>query len=276
MEKLNNLIEKFDIENQNTEGKLSNQQNNIVSHQTVVEIIKNSNPEEIVNSFDLIKNLVKESENEQISISQNKDNKERNNKDDQDKNIYVLSDEAQATIGIMIDIEKRRYLVEKLVNFDLQKARATTGLVTITIVGIILVMIVGGLFYGPLVSVGEKSLNELKLPLINIPWPVVFWSFIGSFAAMIYRFNRQPIYEFGNVLKWTVTRSVQGIVLGSAFYLILISGLSLLTSEKITTEVILILSFLVGFSDRFADNVFNTLIEKYTKDGKKKSKKNLK
>lgn len=106
MEKLNNLIEKFDIENQNTEGKLSNQQNNIVSHQTVVEIIKNSNPEEIVNSFDLIKNLVKESENEQISISQNKDNKERNNKDDQDKNIYVLSDEAQATIGIMIDIEK--------------------------------------------------------------------------------------------------------------------------------------------------------------------------
>ncbi|WP_202225685.1 hypothetical protein [Okeania sp. KiyG1] len=270
------MIEKFDIENQNTEGKLSNQQNNIVSHQTVVEIIKNSNPEEIVNSFDLIKNLVKESENEQISISQNKDNKERNNKDDQDKNIYVLSDEAQATIGIMIDIEKRRYLVEKLVNFDLQKARATTGLVTITIVGIILVMIVGGLFYGPLVSVGEKSLNELKLPLINIPWPVVFWSFIGSFAAMIYRFNRQPIYEFGNVLKWTVTRSVQGIVLGSAFYLILISGLSLLTSEKITTEVILILSFLVGFSDRFADNVFNTLIEKYTKDGKKKSKKNLK
>ncbi|NER03734.1 MAG: hypothetical protein F6K17_14475 [Okeania sp. SIO3C4] len=68
----------------------------------------------------------------------------------------------------MIDIEKRRYFVEKLVSFDLQKTRATTGLVTITIVGIILVMIFGGLFYRPLVSVGEKSLNELKLPLINM------------------------------------------------------------------------------------------------------------
>ncbi|NES04241.1 MAG: hypothetical protein F6K22_16215 [Okeania sp. SIO2F4] len=89
---------------------------------------------------------------------------------------------------------------------------------------------------------------------------------------MIYRFNRQPIYEFGNVLKWTITRLVQGIVLGSAFYLILVSDLSLLTSEKITTEVILILSFLVGFSDRFADSVFNTLIERYTKDARNKDK----
>ncbi len=61
------------------------------------------------------------------------------------------------------------------------------------------------------------------------------------------------------------TYLVQIIVLGSAFYLILVSDLSLLTSEKInTTELILILSFLVGFSDRFADSLFNTLIERYS------------
>ncbi|MDY7004312.1 MAG: hypothetical protein SWX82_10255 [Cyanobacteriota bacterium] len=34
--------------------------------------------------------------------------------------LYPISgfDEAQATIGIMIDIEKRHYLIEKLVSFD--------------------------------------------------------------------------------------------------------------------------------------------------------------
>ncbi|MGD1807320.1 hypothetical protein ACP6PL_18035 [Dapis sp. BLCC M126] len=130
---------------------------------------------------------------------------------------------------------KRRDLVEQLVRSDLEKATVTKRVVTITIMFIISLMIIGGFLYGPLVTVGEKPLDDLKLPLLNIPWPVVLRSFIGSFAAMMYRFNRQPIYEFGNVLKWTITRLVQGIVLGSAFYLILVSGLSLLTSDKITT-----------------------------------------
>lgn len=268
VDKLNKLMEKFDIERLNNKQKseieLSKNQNNIALIQALVNEFTNGNSEEIRNYFDLIKGLIKDSKNEKPSAT--------NDNDKDNENIYVLSDEAQATIGIMIDIEKRRYLVEKLVRSDLEKATVTTRLVTIAIMFIISLMIIGGFFYGPLVTVGEKPLDNLKLPLLNIPWPVVFWSFIGSFAAMIYRFNRQPIYEFGNVLKWTITRLVQGIILGSAFYLILVSGLSLLTSEKITTEVIFILSFLVGFSDRFADSVFNTLIERYTKDARNKDK----
>ena len=64
--------------------------------------------------------------------------------------------------------------------------------------------------------------------------------------------------------------------------LVLVSGLSLLTgvasnnsadTSKITEEVILVLSFLVGFSDRFADTVFNTLIDKYSKEVKKPESK---
>jgi len=268
VDKLNKLMEKFDIERlnekQKSERELSNNQNDIALVQALVDKLKNGNYEQISNSIDAIKVLIKNSKNEKPSPT--------NDDDEDNKNIYVLSQEAQATIGIMIDIEQRRYLVEKLVRSDLEKATVTTRLVIIAIMFIISLMIFGGLFHGSLVTVGEKLLDYLKLPLLNLPWPVVFWSFIGNFAAMIYRFNRQPIYEFGNVLKWTITPLVQGIVLGSAFYLILVSGLSLLTSEKITTEVILILSFLVGFSDRFADSVFNTLIERYTKDARNKDR----
>ncbi len=68
-----------------------------------------------------------------------------------------------------------------------------------------------------------------------------------------------------------LTRHLQGIELGSAFYLVLVSGLFLLTdgasteaSSPVKNEVILVLSFLIGFSDRFVDSVFNTLVDRYS------------
>jgi hypothetical protein len=270
VDKLNNLMQKLDIdgleEKQKGESTSLKNQNDMVLVKAITERLKDRRNEEVKSAFGLIQDLIAEPEDEKKSV---------NDKDGE--NIYVLSDEAQAAVGMMIDIEKRRYLVEDLVRSDRQQRTRTTQWVTLTILLIICLMVVGGFIYGPLLTVGAKSLDDLKLPLLNIPWPVVFWSFIGSFAAMIYRFNRQPIHEFGDVVKWTLTRLVQGVVLGSAFYLILVSGLSLLTgvtpaasvdpaSKKITTEVILILSFLVGFSDRFADSVFNTLIERYSKN----------
>jgi hypothetical protein len=273
VDKLNALMKKFDIDGlENTQKggiSISSSQENSALIQAIAFRLKGKSEMEVESNLQIIKNIiVADSRNEDFP----KDQKEEGD------SIYVLSDEAQAAIGMMIDIEKRRFLVEDLVRLDRRTRNRTTQLVTMTIFLIIGLMIVAGFKYGPLVTVGEKSLDEMKLPLFNVPWPVIFWSFVGSFAAMIYRFNRQPIHEFGDIVKWTITRLVQGIVLGSAFYLILVSGLSLLTgitpvastasqsSQKITTEVILILSFLVGFSDRFADSVFNTLIEKYSKE----------
>jgi hypothetical protein len=270
VDRLNNLIQKLDIDGLKEDGKVYKssfkKQEDLALVKAIAERIENRDSQDIKQALSLIQELIAEPE------VKTKDNDETL----VDKNIYVLSDEAQAAVGMMIDIEKRRDLVEKLVRSDRQQRNRTTQLVTITMLLIICLMIAIGFGYGPLVTVGTQPLDALKLPLLNIPWPVVFWSFIGSFAAMIYRFNRQPIHEFGNVLKWTLTRLVQGVVLGSAFYLILVSGLSLLTGvtpstpsepspEKITSEVILILSFLVGFSDRFADSVFNALIERYSK-----------
>lgn len=114
--------------------------------QALVDKFKNGNSEEIRNYLDLIKGSIKDSNNDKSSAT--------NDNDKDNENIYVLSDEAQATIGIMIDIEKRRDLVEKLVRSDLEKATVTTRLVTIAIMFIISLMIIGGFLYGPLLTVG--------------------------------------------------------------------------------------------------------------------------
>jgi hypothetical protein len=133
---------------------------------------------------------------------------------------------------------------------------------------VLIVVLAGSQF-----SSSSTPLHALKLPLIGVPWPVILWSLIGSFAAMIHQFNKRPIYDFGDAVKWMLTRPVQGVVLGSAFYLVLISGLFLFTGTiqdasgtSPADETILVLSFLVGFSDRFADSVFNALLRRYSQE----------
>ncbi len=188
----------------------------------------------------------------------------------------VLSDEASGAIGVMTEMEKRRLLVEKLVRSDRGRRNWTmfsvifyiciaTGLTTFLIFQ-----------WGTFFNTDQTQLSQLRLPLIGVPWPVIVWSLIGSFAAMIHRFNASPIYNFSDTLKWMLTRPVQGVVLGAAFYLILISGLFVLTGKNISStdtssvsdNLILVLCFLVGFSDKFANSVLNTLVQRYSSEVK--------
>lgn len=144
----------------------------------------------------------------------------------------VLSNEAQAAIGVITEIEQRRIIVEKLVRLDRGRRGWTAFAVTCYIVVFIALAIWFYFHTSSHLQLNQKPLSELKLPLFGIPWPVALWSLIGSFAAMIYRFNQRPIYDFGNALKWMLTRPVQGVVLGSTFYLVLVSGLFLLTGSR--------------------------------------------
>jgi hypothetical protein len=183
----------------------------------------------------------------------------------------VLSDEAQAAVGVMTEIEKRRLVVEKLIQSDRRRRNWTVTVVLAYMAIITAVVVYLSIRWGTQFMVGDRPLDQQRLPLLGIPWPVIVWSLIGSFAAMIHRFNRRPIYDFGDAVKWLLTRPFQGVVLGSALYLVLVSGLFLLTGGRVSDpaslvvadEVILVLCFLVGFSDRVADGVFNTLVEKY-------------
>lgn len=210
----------------------------------------------------------------------------------------VLSDKAQAAVGVMVAIEKRRMVVEELVRSDQKQRIKTIKLVSkysliaiclavaLPILAVVAALIINNSPFKESLStlglqipvnLGAASLDELKIPLFGVPEPVIIWSLIGSFAAMIHRFNRRPIEDFDDAMKWMLTRPVQGVVLGSAFYLVLNSGLFLLTGNNnsgssIEDEVILVLSFLVGFSDRFVDTVFNALVERYSRDSASQEK----
>lgn len=192
----------------------------------------------------------------------------------------VLSDEAIGAIGLMTELEKRRLLIEGLISGDRKRRNWTVAVVIAYICIAIAATIYAIIIWGTNFSFGQTSLSQLRIPVLGIPWPVLVWSLIGSFASMIYRFNAKPIYDFTDAVKWMITRPVQGVVLGSTLYLVLVSGLYILTAGKTdnpsglisTDEVILVLCFLIGFSDRFADNVFNTLVQRYSPQKNENSK----
>ena len=198
----------------------------------------------------------------------------------------ILDNRATALIGAMTAIETRRLRIEELVCEDQKRHRNTVLGVAVYIVIIATCLVVLPLLttifpdFLPLfkavkvIDLSQQPLTTHKVSFLGIPAPILIWSFIGSFAAMIHRFNSQSVYYFNDAIKWMLTRHVQGIVLSSAFYLVLTSGLFLITNgaasqastpqPSVRDEIILVLSFLIGFSDRFVDSVFNTLIERYT------------
>lgn len=278
VEKLNRLVERLDIEKlkSDDERKIENVgKTDRDSANFIKTLINNLSEDELKNITKILKSLTKDA---QVELGS-----ENSKKKEFEKDFYVLSDEAQVAVGIITEIEQRRILAEKLVRWDRRRQSFTATLVTFYIGAVIFSTIYSYIMFGsnPAFVVGN-DLNTTKLAFFGIPWPIALWSLIGSFAAMIYRFNRQPIYNFTEAVKWMLTRPVQGLVLGSAFYLVLTSGLFLLTggnsintssgAGKVTTEILLILSFLVGFSDRFADSVFNTLVDRYSRDSTRKEK----
>lgn len=188
-------------------------------------------------------------------------------------NFDVLSDEAYGAVAIATELEKRRLLVEGLIRQDRSRRNWTVGTVIVYICAIIFIIALVIYMFGTQGLNAQEPLTKLRVPFLGIPWPVLLWSAIGSFAAMVHRFNTNPIYDFGDAVKWMITRPIQGVVLGLALYLLLVSGLFLLTGNVSGTsglrdEAILVLCFFVGFSDRFADSVFNTLVQKYSSDSK--------
>ncbi|WP_421655569.1 hypothetical protein [Leptothermofonsia sp. ETS-13] len=176
----------------------------------------------------------------------------------------ILDSRIKSIIGAMRMIEFRRLQLEELADKDRKRRNRTTRMVTAYIILVTLAIICT-----PIMFFQGTNFQSIKF-LGIIPLSVMIWSFIGSFAATIHRFNRRKIYKFSDVWKWMITRHAQGIILSSAFYLVLISGLFLISGgsdgdpSRIKNEVILILSFLIGFSDRFVDSVFNTLLKRYT------------
>lgn len=176
-----------------------------------------------------------------------------------------MSSKGIAAAHVIKEIEKHNQVIEVLVDADKIKTRKTKSMVITSlssfIILITLLIVVTSYF--------NINISDRKLPFLGVPLQVIIWGFIGSFASMIYRFNKKPIYDFGDSVKWLITRPVQGVILSAAFYLVLISsqfvfsGADSVNGLVNSHELILMFSFLIGFSDKFADKAFSTLIDKY-------------
>lgn len=126
----------------------------------------------------------------------------------------------------------------------------------------------GGVIYWSTQTNGPKVTDVL--PLIQIPLPVLVWSGIGSFTAILYRFNKSGDVELQDPLRWLFTRPITGVVMGVVSYLIMKVGLLSITgSEDIDlagSEIFWIVAFISGFSDRFVDSFLKTLVGQFGGD----------
>src|SRR5258708_15748280 len=108
------------------------------------------------------------------------------------------------------------------------------------------------------------------LPVIQIPLPILVWSAIGSFASILYRFNKSGDIELQDPLRWLFTRPLTGIVMGIISYFMLSIGFLAVGSKDVSSfnssVVFWLVAFISGFSDRFADGLLKSLVCRFGVD----------
>ncbi len=113
--------------------------------------------------------------------------------------------------------------------------------------------------------------GETMLPVLGVPSCVLLWSVIGSFAAILYRFSNSGDRELEDPLRWLFSRPLTGIIMGAITFLVLRAGMLTMaptpdtnTVAKLgTNEIMWLVAFLAGFSDRFADGLLKSLVGRF-------------
>ena len=159
------------------------------------------------------------------------------------------------TIAMLNEMAKFKNTIEDIHKRDKEKQEDTQrkvmiGMVgtLITIIVIVVIMVVGGY--------GWDNIKGVKV--IGIPLGVLIWSFIGSFAAMLEQFYRNPIHQFGSTLKWIIVRPVLGIVMAAGIYLAFVTGFEIGIAKQ-DGMFMLFIAFLIGLSDSFTFGMIDRL-----------------
>jgi hypothetical protein len=115
---------------------------------------------------------------------------------------------------------------------------------------------------------------DTEVQLLGLPVPVILWSAIGSYTAILYRFAVFGDNGITDPLRWLFSRPLMGVVMGSITYLIIRVGLMTFapgtpTGNLGTIQLMWLVAFLAGFSDRFSDSLLRSLIGRFggDKDG---------
>lgn len=188
----------------------------------------------------------------QISASEKKMTLENGEESDESQKTSITS--VVNTINIFNEMQESQNRILALKKQDIERAKKTRASVLMGMAGVILSFIVIiATFYWQ-----DVEWRDIKdYPILGIPLAVLIWSFIGSFAAMLTQFNKEPIHKFGDTLKWVIIRPVLGVVMGAAIYLALFS--LVLTGKSQNALLPLLVAFFVGYSDTFTFNIMASI-----------------
>jgi len=125
------------------------------------------------------------------------------------------------------------------------------------------------------VSIVYESRSVSRL-LLGIPVAVWTWGFLGGISAILYRFWRKEKSNKDHVVDWLWFgfRPIVGSIMAALFYLA-ISSASILLSNKIfgyfledtNISILMMFSYIVGFSDRFFE-AFSSILNLSKKTAK--------
>lgn len=195
--------------------------------------------------------------------------------DDLQQNVWrILIEQALAIYDAKNDqaLEETLELVDESLNqvttiVDTYAARyerlRTIRLAAIVVSVIALALIVIYLFVAN--NLGITTSTEVVL--LGLPVPVILWSAIGSYTAILYRFSLSSDDKMPNPLAWFFSRPLTGVVMGSITYLVIKVGMMSFapgtsTASLGAVQLMWLVAFIAGFSDRFSDNLLRSLIGK--------------
>jgi hypothetical protein len=179
-------------------------------------------------------------------------------------NAYEATTEQELSI-ISMSLSRIENALTAYKNDKKRRSRIRLFAVIVSLLGLIVIGLAIGIctYY----DVPETyAVHILKLPL-----QVLFWSTIGSFAAILYRFTHAGDSELNEPLRWLFARPLTGIIMGAVAYLVLKVGLVTIQSEQSAAslgakEVVWLIAFLAGFSDRFSDVLLKNVVGRFGGD----------
>ena len=180
--------------------------------------------------------------------------------------------------------EVHRVHVSIAKNQELLAKRERLQWISPVVVLVFAVIIVG------VIILGRELDESAVMPIIGIPFSVLLWSLIGSVAAILYRFYNYRITKLTQInlqITWLIARPLTGVIMGMVSYVAIVAGLFIFGGETQTTlgaptikpQLLWLVAFLAGFSDRFFEGYIQTLVntlsrstpEKQGEDDKSKS-----
>lgn len=120
---------------------------------------------------------------------------------------------------------------------------------------------------------GRAWTDTTEIPIVGVPVSVLVWAAIGSLAAILYRFYTHEPERITVEIRWLVARPIIGIIMGALVYLAILSGLFIFggatgsdtNPASARPQLMWLVAFLGGFSDRFFETVINTVEGRFSR-----------